>query len=334
MRIAVHNQKDTTMLVEEEFKGENELQGCLERSPFLLLADEEAPAVTVQRGVSLPSAGILDLLLVDSEGVPIAVEVKLARNTQSRREVVAQVLDYVSDLTQRTFDELDDLVDGALTVAIDGLSKERAPQQIRKRCGSNLRAGKVKMIIAVDRANEDLVRIVRDLNERRDLDIRLVTIRKFKNGSIFVSRMLVAGKTDDKEVAGKVHPYFQSILDAYDSEAPEQLKTRGRARQYRQIRLDQWPGKLHYEFCDYQNETGVELHLESDEVAALSAPLQKFAGTKLSSDTKVEWQKWSRGKGGLIAKVSMQQPPSVAAQAMKTLISKTRDVVNEALDKI
>jgi len=74
----------------------------------------------VQREVGLPAAGSLDLLLVDAEGVPVAVEVKLARNSQSRREATAQAFDYVSDLTQLTVDELDDVVDGAHVGSLEG----------------------------------------------------------------------------------------------------------------------------------------------------------------------------------------------------------------------
>jgi len=48
----------------------------------------------VARQVTLYSAGILDILLVDADGTPVAVEVKLGRNGESRREVVGQVIDY------------------------------------------------------------------------------------------------------------------------------------------------------------------------------------------------------------------------------------------------
>jgi RecB family endonuclease NucS len=121
MPIAKQNDKETVKMIEEEFRDESELQSYLERSPYLLMSDREPQVVTVQREVSLPAAGSLDLLLVDKEGVPIAVEVKLSRNSQSRREVVAQAFDYVSDLTQLTVGELDDLVEGALVNALGGI---------------------------------------------------------------------------------------------------------------------------------------------------------------------------------------------------------------------
>jgi hypothetical protein len=57
-------------------------------------------------------AGKLDLLFVNSEGLPIAVEVKLGANAEARRQVVAQAIDYLSALTSLTVDGLDQRVGG------------------------------------------------------------------------------------------------------------------------------------------------------------------------------------------------------------------------------
>jgi hypothetical protein len=82
------------------------LQDC----PQLLCDDsgppqEKAPGIAfVARQVNLPEAGRLDLLFVSNDGLPIAVEVKLVRNAQARREILAQAVDYVSSLTAMTVD--------------------------------------------------------------------------------------------------------------------------------------------------------------------------------------------------------------------------------------
>ena len=54
----------------------------------------------------------------------MAVEVKLRRNVESRRAVVAQIVDYLSALTAMTVDELDDEVDGALEAALRSFDEE------------------------------------------------------------------------------------------------------------------------------------------------------------------------------------------------------------------
>jgi hypothetical protein len=107
------------------YSSEEELERLLERW-WDLLRDDKGPAIAfVDRQVNLPDgAGKLDLLFVDSNGLPIVVEVKLIKNGESRREVVGQVLDYLSSLTALTVDELNNLVDGKLETALRNLTKD------------------------------------------------------------------------------------------------------------------------------------------------------------------------------------------------------------------
>ena len=334
MPIAIENADTVLKFTEESFKDEDELQRCLARSPYLLVSDSEPLVVTVQREISLPSAGILDLLVVDASGTPIAVEVKLAKNSQSRREVVAQAFDYVSDLTQLTVDELDDLVDGALNTALEKLEERTDADELWKRCGTNLRAGMVKLIVAVDQAKEDLVRIIRYINDHSDLDISLVSISKFDSGRIYVPNILVSG---EKSACSRLHSakrhqeidsYFASVIELYNKETPDELKTRGRGKTYRQMRYDDWPNFLHYEFCNYPDSIGVELHLESDDIRHLSDTLARFDGSPLTDNVLVAWdQKWSRKRGRLLARISKENPADVCIQAMKSLIKLTEQTI-------
>jgi RecB family endonuclease NucS len=109
------------------FDNEAELQNALAKNPSLLQDDGDARLAHVRAEVTLPyGAGTLDLLLVDANGLPVAVEVKLARNGESRRQVVAQVVDYVASLTRLTVDELDQLVGGALEEALRSFSEDGA----------------------------------------------------------------------------------------------------------------------------------------------------------------------------------------------------------------
>ena len=75
------------------FSTEEELELLLAASPDLLRQETGPRIAFVDRQVDLREAGTLDLLFVNGEGLPIAVEVKLARNAQARREVVAQAID-------------------------------------------------------------------------------------------------------------------------------------------------------------------------------------------------------------------------------------------------
>jgi len=122
------------------------LELLLSEFPDLLMDDEETDIKIkfVDRQVML-EAGRLDLLFVDSEGVPIAVETKLERNVEARREVVAQVIDYLSSLTSLTVDELDQRVNGKLDSALHALtpgSDDSDFDLLWKSVGANLRDGR------------------------------------------------------------------------------------------------------------------------------------------------------------------------------------------------
>jgi len=341
MPIALHNDAKTQRLTEEAFASEDELQACLERCPGLLVAESEPAVATVQREVALPSAGILDLLVVDREGLPVAVEVKLARNAQSRREVVAQAFDYVADLSTLTFDELDDLVDGALAGALQGFVGAEQVPALRKQCAINLRAGRVRLVIAVDAAGEDLVRIVRYITEHSDIDVRLVCVSKFDNGRIIVPRILVAPASDRPFTAGppgapkELDPFVAMVVIAYDRTADEDWRTRGGGSSFRQIRPRRWRCGVHYEFLDRRDALGVELHLESAAASPLAASLAPLAGHELLPGFVLQWdQRWSRGRGRLFTMVAKDQSAATGCSAMQALIQRTRAVVEDHVARL
>lgn len=88
----------TTVLAPEAYANEAELESLLLANPVLLVEEGEPPLAVVMNQCRLGGAGIADLFMVDGEGLPVLVEVKLARNPQSRREVLAQVFDYAATL--------------------------------------------------------------------------------------------------------------------------------------------------------------------------------------------------------------------------------------------
>ncbi len=109
------------------FLDEAELESVIVKNPNILRAPGDAHLKTVARRVTLPDAGIIDVLQTDEEGLPIVVEVKLARNGESRREIVAQIFDYVSDLSLMNVDEVDDLVDSKLGNALEDYLSANPP---------------------------------------------------------------------------------------------------------------------------------------------------------------------------------------------------------------
>lgn len=224
-----------------EYANEYELQDLIAENPELLMADDEPSVVLVQRELNLLNAGSLDLLLVDSEGRPTAVEVKLARNTQSRREVVGQIFDYVSDLAQMTVDELDQSLNGQLDTALKSFCgddyDENIVEKLWRSCGANLRAGQVRIVVAIDDASEDLIRIVSFINDHSDIDVRLVSISKYVSGDnevVLVPRLLVHGGKPSKiqrdilrDTQREMSTRFQEVISVYSTIAPNEYVLRG-----------------------------------------------------------------------------------------------------------
>ncbi|MGH2908340.1 MAG: hypothetical protein ACRDK8_03470, partial [Solirubrobacteraceae bacterium] len=89
---------------ETPYDAEDVLQELIERHPEMLAGGEESghSLILIRReaGVSeQEDAGVrwsLDHLYLDRHGIPTLVEVKRSSDTRSRREVVAQMLEYAA----------------------------------------------------------------------------------------------------------------------------------------------------------------------------------------------------------------------------------------------
>lgn len=153
MAIAVRSSDAIRFLAPDGHSNEAELERLLSLAPALLQPEGDPSVAFVHSQVDLHEAGILDLLFVNADGLPIAVEVKLARNSQARREVVAQAIDYLSALTNLTVDELDARVGGRLDSALRSFSEADADDEFERRwqaVAANLRAGLARLVVALD----------------------------------------------------------------------------------------------------------------------------------------------------------------------------------------
>ena len=104
------DEEDLTPMEETAYETEDVLQIALERYPDLLPGDQinpEAPRrwLLVAREMGIPGEidaadrWSLDHLFLDQDGRPTFVECKRASDTRSRREVIAQMLDYAANGT-------------------------------------------------------------------------------------------------------------------------------------------------------------------------------------------------------------------------------------------
>lgn len=338
--------KNPVILKSHPFDNEDLLQKIVSDNPTLLCFDGDAPLAFVTREFSLPKAGYLDILMVSADGLPVPIECKLARNPQSRREVVGQIVDYVSILTSLTVDELDNAVEGKLEMALRSFDSANAdPKNFERRwqqVGTKLRAGQARYVIVIDEVPQDLERIIRFLIQRSELDIRLVQISRYPDPAghdLYVPANIVDIAPEERpHTLGRVStppsPEFQAVLDAYSAMASPELQTRGQAVNYRSISPEGWPRSLHYEFLNYGSQWGVEFHIESAPYSWLGEIIQKMTADKtLGYPHPLLWDpKWCRC--GRIRNVfPLSTPPKEIAEAMCQLIAATRDRIPVALVK-
>lgn len=136
----------------------------------------------------------LDHLFVTRDGRPVLVEVKQASNTQLRREVTGQLLEYAANASVywtretilasfiRTFDGDEDAASGQLDAFLneDGDPADTAdPDAFWRRVESNLRAGDMLLVIVADEIPRELARIVEFLNEQMRATVQAVELRWF-----------------------------------------------------------------------------------------------------------------------------------------------------------
>lgn len=319
------------------FANEDELQKLLADRPELLKQEHEAPLALVKREMELGDAGCLDLFLINGDGLPVAVEVKLQRNAQARREVVAQAIDYITGLTDKTVDELDEKTGGRVTEAIREFSgdDEEAFDRKWRALGANLRAGLARLIVAVDGSTPGLERILRFLAEKSELDVQLVVIERFRSDDkleVVVARPTFTQASVSRMSLPRDNGDLLEAVQKYNDNADKDLKAVGTAANYRQIRPPQWPSgaRIHYEFYQTQPYLGVELHLESDQAKPVGTVLSPLAGQALPSSAKeLAWDPlWSNGRGKLTARFSRSEDSLVIATAMKELIDITLPIVS------
>ncbi len=331
-------------LVPEPFRSERELEDLVVSTPGLLVAADEPPLALVSRQVTLPESGTLDILLVNGEGLPVVAEAKLGRNAQSRREIIGQVVDYVSALTSFTVDELNHLVEGRIEVALrsfpEGADDDQRLEALWAEVGKNLRAGLARYVILVDEVPRELERIVRFLCLRSNLDLSLVCIRKYTDTlgeTVVVPQHVVRSAMVQQEVDGgssrQIPRELQVVIEAYEARAATGYETRGRGHSYRQIHPPGWPGSLHYEFLKYRDGISAEIHVESDSVSHIAEVLSPFAGPpRPGIPVDLVWdRKWSRNRGRLFARLPVATEPEVVAEAMAKLIELTHDAVAQKL---
>lgn len=181
---------DLMVMDEAPYKAEELLQKLLADYPDLLAGDQMRPSaprrwLLVSRELSVPDdesekgRWSLDHLFIDQEGIPTLVEVKRSSNTQIRREVVGQMLDYAANGTvywsleqilaafERRCDR-DGLDPDQAVRTFLGDESEWESSDFWQATKTNLQAGRIRLVFVADRIPPELRRIIEFLNEQMD----------------------------------------------------------------------------------------------------------------------------------------------------------------------
>jgi hypothetical protein len=217
------------------FGAEADLQELLAAHPDLLpgaLVDQERPRrwLPVKREAGVPDRDgggtwwPVDHLFVDQDAVPTFVEVKRASDTRSRREVVAQMLDYAANGSvfwtpgqlRGWFEDGDP--EGAAEQLADflgspgdepGISAEAFWQAV----GTNLREGHIRLVFVADQVPATLQRLVEFLNEQMPrVQVLAVEIRQYRAGGgsgALVPRLI--GQTSRAQAAKEPHQGHRNV---------------------------------------------------------------------------------------------------------------------------
>jgi len=227
-------------------KDEDELQYLIASHPETIAGRGE-PLILVKREQSVPDKQdgaarfSLDNLFVTQAGEPVLVEVKQAKNTQIRREVVGQLLDYAAngsaywepgtlEAAFRAQSERDGRdPDELLREFLADTGPLADPAQFWVRVDDNLASGRMRLVIVADRIPRELARIVEFLNEQMDKATVLAVELTYYIGEKGLRTLVpkVIGETERGQSAtGKktLHappPSIEEWLSIYASEKPD-----------------------------------------------------------------------------------------------------------------
>lgn len=171
--------------------GEITLQDLITNYPEMIPSKDidpnDPPRFLVIKTEAGLTAGSIDILIVDHNGVPTVVEVKLMDNRDMRRNVLAQGIEYLSLLKMEwdaeRFAEEGEHFWRSRNSDLDTEARRRfgfsLDEEFLHKIDANIHSNKLRLIIAADAVPRELRRIMEFLNETAAFDIWGVEIRLF-----------------------------------------------------------------------------------------------------------------------------------------------------------
>ena len=202
-----------TTLAPAGFPDEKALQLLVATTPELLPLSGAPTLVVVGREVLL-GGGYADVLAVETTGRPVVVEVKLARNAEARRAVVAQVLAYAAVLYGMTPADLESTLrqhlDARGFASLPDAARQAAQTasfddaQFTEALEEALRTGAFRLVLVLDDAPAELVRLAGFLQATTSsLLVDIITVAHYELDG---ARVLVPQRVDPEWFAAEKRP--------------------------------------------------------------------------------------------------------------------------------
>ena len=329
------------------YANEAELEAMIVQNPDIVPGFTRGDVEVVGQQIHLNGGSLkIDVLLIDRSGLLTVVEAKLARNGESRREIVAQGLDYASALAEHDFYDLDDALGGRIGQALDRLcgEDEALRASLEETARARLAASDVNVHLALDEEVLDLSRIV-TFARRRGLSIGYTWFPRTSNAAggftVIPQSSSPTSLTVVPKVGGVVGggTHLSDAIKAFNALGGSvTFPNPGPRSTYKEVYVSKYPrskGVIHYEFLIRGSKTiSAELHIETpkgvpltQQQVTMQACFPRIVSTvngligHLGLSAVVD-PTWSNGAGGRIRIVApLDGPAAHIAEAMRVLIA-------------
>lgn len=202
-------------LMEERFNTEDDLQALLAKHPELLDGEQVRPGdprrwILITREQGIADRWSLDHLVIDQDATPTLVEVKRGANSEVRRTVVGQMLDYAThapkvwtvDELRRTFEERDDHEE-RLADLLQNSDEEPDADEFWERVATNLVAKRLRLLFVADAIPDELAAVVKFMNEQMPtIEVLAVEIKQFRGETLQTLVPRVIGRLEKQDASG------------------------------------------------------------------------------------------------------------------------------------
>ena len=206
-------------LSHELYENEKSLQELIEKYPQLLAGDQINPDnprqwLFISREMGVPdeldssARWYVDHLFIDQDAIPTLIEVKRSVDTNIRRKVIGQMLDYAANAIQNwpieTIKQIYDNISAndAITKLSELGIQHDSEDAFWEKVSVNLRSGKIRLIFAADMIPSSLQIIIEYLNRQMiDTEVLGLEIKQFKSeeGLITLAPSIVGKLASSKQ---------------------------------------------------------------------------------------------------------------------------------------